>query len=518
LETVLVTEKQYRIALELCKAGNEVDVAEVARRLNAKPEDLMRDIAELETKGLLHKRVKQVELLELTSEGLTALNEGLPEERLYTNAFKCVGRSVEEFIDCVKSLGIDVDEAKIGLQYLLKGGCLGVVNGVVSVSSLSKCYEVIEAAGELRAWLRSIKETGVNPPVDLLQVLKRRRFIAVVQRNVVVVSPTQKLMKLLNSGFLQAAPLVTVVTPQLYLSGGLDRAIIKRFDLSITPPKRKVARLNAYLEFLDLVREAMVSMGFEEVKGPHVEMELWNFDVLFQPQDHPAREIHDTFFVSTPLEVKPPEHGIIERASAIHKRGWNYEWSVDRALRLVLRTQTTAVSARTIFERGDGEYRVFTIDRVFRPENLDAKHSMEFHQLDGIIVGRSVSFRELLAFFKEFSAALGIKEVWFKPGYFPFTEPSVEGFIKHPELGWMEVFPGGVLRPEVMEILGAKESRAIAWGIGIDRLAMAVLGINDIRNLFSKDLEFLEKLTSPQLEYFKKRTSAKEVKVVEYPY
>ncbi|MCS7128339.1 MAG: phenylalanine--tRNA ligase subunit alpha [Sulfolobales archaeon] len=515
---MLVTEKQYRIALELRKVDGEVDVIEVARRLSMKPEDLMRDIAELEAKGLLYKRVKQVEMLELTNEGLRVLKDGLPEERLYTNAFKCIGRSIGEFIDCIKSIGIDEDEAKIGLQYLLKGGCLGVVNGVIGVSSLSKCYEVIEAAGELRAWLKSIVEEGVNPPVDLLQILKRRRFITVVQRNIVTVSPTQKLVMLLGSGFLQAAPLVTVVTPQLYLSGGLEKAIIKRFDLSITPPKRKAARLNAYLEFLDLVRETMVSMGFEEVKGPHVEMELWNFDVLFQPQDHPAREIHDTFFVSTPLEVKPPEHSIIERTSMVHRKGWNYEWSIDRALRLVLRTQTTAVSARTIFERSSGEYRVFTIDRVFRPENLDAKHSMEFHQLDGIIVGRNVSFKELLAFFKEFSAALGIREVWFKPGYFPFTEPSVEGFIKHPELGWMEVFPGGVLRPEVMEILGAKESRAIAWGIGIDRLAMAVLGINDIRNLFSKDLEFLEKLTSPQLEYFKRGTSAKEVKVVEYPY
>ncbi len=518
MEMMLVTEKQYRIALELCKAGGEIDVTEVARRLNAKPEDLMRDIAELEAKGLLHRGVRQVELLELTSEGLKAFNEGLPEERLYTNAFKCIGKSIGEFIDCVKSLGIDADEARIGLQYLLKGGCLGVINGVVSVSSLSKCYEVMEAAGELRAWLKSIKEVGVNPPVDLLQVLKRRKFIAVVQRNIVAVSPTQKLVELLNNGFLQAAPLVTVVTPQLYLSGRLEKAIVKRFDLSISPPKRKVARLNAYLEFLNLVRETMVSMGFEEVKGPHVEMELWNFDALFQPQDHPAREIHDTFFVSTPLEVKPPERSIIERASAVHRRGWSYEWSVDRALRLVLRTQTTAVSARAIFERSNGEYRVFTIDRVFRPENLDAKHSMEFHQLDGIIVGCNVSFRELLAFFKEFSAALGIKEVWFKPGYFPFTEPSVEGFIKHPELGWIEVFPGGVLRPEVMEILGAKESRAIAWGIGIDRLAMAVLGINDIRNLFSKDLDFLEKQAFPQLEYFKRRTSAREVKVVEYPY
>jgi len=142
---------------------------------------------------------------------------------------------------------------------------------------------------------------------------------------------------------------------------------------------------------------------------------------------------------------------------------------------------------------------------------------MEFYQLDGIIVGKEVNFKHLLAFFKEFAAALGIREVWFKPGYFPFTEPSVEGFIKHPELGWIEVFPGGVFRPEVMEILGAPGVRAIAWGIGIDRLAMSVLGLNDIRDLFNKDLDFLRKMPSPKLPYFLTRTSSKDVKVVKIP-
>lgn len=142
---------------------------------------------------------------------------------------------------------------------------------------------------------------------------------------------------------------------------------------------------------------------------------------------------------------------------------------------------------------------------------------MEFYQLDGIIVGKNVTFKHLLAFFKEFAAALGIREVWFKPGYFPFTEPSVEGFIKHPSLGWIEVFPGGVFRPEVMEILGAPGVRAIAWGIGIDRLAMAVLGLDDIRDLFSKDLDFLQKLPTPILPYFISKTQASDVRVVSAP-
>jgi len=142
---------------------------------------------------------------------------------------------------------------------------------------------------------------------------------------------------------------------------------------------------------------------------------------------------------------------------------------------------------------------------------------MEFHQLDGVIVGKNVNFKHLLYFFKELAAALGIKEVWFKPGYFPFTEPSVEGYVKHPKLGWIEVFPGGMFRPEVMEILGAKGYNAAAWGIGVDRLAMVVLGVDDIRLLFARDLYTLREMRNPGLPFFTHKTSGRSVKVVPAP-
>jgi len=178
-------------------------------------------------------------------------------------------------------------------------------------------------------------------------------------------------------------------------------------------------------------------------------------------------------------------------------RGWGYKWDPMRALRLILRTQTTAVSARTLYARGEGEYMCFSLDRVFRPENLDAKHSMEFYQLEGIIVGRDVTFRHLLGFFHEIAKRLNLGEVKVKPAYFPFTEPSVEGFIKHPKLGWIEVFPGGMFRPEMLRALGLRGVNVAAWGIGIDRIAMTVLGVDDIRLLFAKDLTFLRNVPRP---------------------
>ncbi|WFO76402.1 phenylalanine--tRNA ligase subunit alpha [Desulfurococcaceae archaeon MEX13E-LK6-19] len=517
LEKITVTPRQYKIIEELVDKTDFVELSAVARKIGLRIEDLMRDLAELEAKELVVISRKTIEKIVLTDEAKFVLEKGFPEEIVYRAVEKCVGKRVDEFIDCVvRETGIDKEHATIGFQYLVKGKCLRVINGLVEYSSQQECVNIIENAGFLKSVLKNILAGGKASP-DIIKVLKRRKMVTVEKSSVVLVKPTDKLKNLWSKKAIEKAELVTVVTPELVEKGLFDKIMIKEFDLSVTPPRMRIARKNPYMEFLDLAREILVSMGFEEVKGPHVELEFWNFDALFQAQDHPAREIHDTFFLETSFRGKVVEE-LLERARRIHEKGWKYKWSVDKALTPVLRTQTTAVSARIIYERGPGEYRCFTIDRVFRPETLDAKHAMEFYQLDGIIVGKNVSFKDLLAFFREFAAALGIKEIWFKPGYFPFTEPSVEGFIKHPKLGWVEVFPGGVFRPEVMEILGAGSVRAVAWGIGIDRVAMTVLGIEDIRDLFSPDLDFLEKLRTPTLPYFLRKTSAQEVKVVKAPF
>lgn len=158
-----------------------------------------------------------------------------------------------------------------------------------------------------------------------------------------------------------------------------------------------------------------------------------------------------------------------------------------------MRSHTTAVSARTLYENRDKPAKYFTIDRNFRPDVIDTRHLMEFYQCEGIVIGENLTFRHLLGFLKEIAETIGIKEVKFKPGYFCFTEPSVEGFIKHPTLGWIECLPAGLMRPEVLRPLGVEKFQVLAWGLGIDRLAMAKLGIDDIRMLYSDDLEWLRK-------------------------
>jgi len=509
---VFLPPRQYSIVKALIAKG-EVRIDELSELLGYRPEDLMRDIAELEGKGLISVEKQVVKVPVPTSEALTYIERGMPEEQLYPAIDKCLGRSIPEFYECAKSLlNIPTEVISIGLQYHIRSRCIEVSNGVVSRVNREKCQELLEDARRLRDELVVIKESPVHTPrIDLL---KKRRLVELRDKTIIALKPTQRLLDLYKAGLIAEKEVLTVVKPSL--APVLEHYIIKEFDLSIEPPTPRKARKHPFMEFIDDLRDILVSMGFEEVKGPHVEAEFWNFDALFQAQDHPAREIHDTFFIKTDLKARIDPQ-LLERAKTVHESGWGYKWSPERALRLVLRSQTTAVSARAIYERGEGEYRVFTIDRNFRPENLDAKHSMEFHQLDGVIVGKNVNFKHLLYFFKELASALGVKEVWFKPGYFPFTEPSVEGYIRHPQLGWIEVFPGGVFRPEVMTILGAPNVKAIAWGIGVDRLAMTVLGLNDIRLLFARDLDILEGIKYNGLPFFKEKTSGRDVRVVEYP-
>lgn len=501
---ILVLDEKQKAVLDACASGSK-SLDEVASLLGQRREDLMRVVEELRTRGLLNVERRSVEMIELSEEGERYSASVLPEEKVGRALEQLRDVSFEELPARTKVLGIELseEEARIGLMHLARSGAVRVRDGAVVLTDPEALQRALREARRLREALVSIRAGG-TAPAELLDVLKRRKLVSARRVVELRLSLTDEARRLLEAGAIASSRVITALTSDVILSGEWRGAIFKEYDLSARPPRVYPGRKHPYLEFLDEVRGILVAMGFEEMRGPHVELEFWNFDALFQAQDHPAREIHDTFFLSYPTQGIVRDFESFERVRAVHEhggetgsKGWGYRWDPSRALRLVLRTQTTAVSARTLRARGDGEYRCFALDRVFRPENLDAKHSMEFYQLEGIIVSRSVTLRHLLGFFEELAKRLGLGPVRVKPAYFPFTEPSVEGFIKHPKLGWMEVFPGGMFRPEVLRPLGVRECNVAAWGIGIDRIAMASLGVDDIRLLFAPDLEFLRSWRPP---------------------
>ena len=242
-------------------------------------------------------------------------------------------------------------------------------------------------------------------------------------------------------------------------------------------------------------------MGFAEIGGPLVETDFWDMDALYMPQFHSARDIHQAYYIKEPTHGEVDE-AVLRKVKAAHEngadtgsKGWRYNFDVERTKRLLLRTQTTACSARKLASKDlkiPGKY--FAIAKNFRYDVIDATHLPDFFQTEGIIVEEGLNFRHLkgmlLEFAKEFAKTDHIR---IKPGYFPFTEPSCELFAKHPELGWIELGGAGIFRPELTKPLGV-DAPVIAWGLGIDRIGMFNMGIKDIRNLYSTDLAFLRNI------------------------
>lgn len=299
---------------------------------------------------------------------------------------------------------------------------------------------------------------------------------------------------------------VSQLTPEMLRDGSWRNVKFRAYNLQIPPPRSTGGRRHPYREFLDAVRRKLISFGFEEMRGSIVESEFWNNDALFMPQFHPARAIHDVYFVEGMPRAKDLPEPAASNVAAAHENGgqtgsigWRYGFDRDATRRLILRSQGTALSARQLGKNPNIPGKYFAIARCFRFDDVDATHAPDFFQIEGIVLGEEVHLRHLLGLMKLFGLEIArAEEMYFTPGYFPFTEPSVEAHMRHPKIGWMELGGGGIFRPEVTKPFGI-DVPVIAWGLGLDRMAMVALGIDDIRDLFSPDLDFLRSRKSPIL-------------------
>ena len=285
------------------------------------------------------------------------------------------------------------------------------------------------------------------------------------------------------------------LTPGILMGGTWRNRKFRKYDIAVRPPKLAYGRKHPYGLFLDFVRKKLIAMGFEEMEGRLVETEFWNNDALFMPQDHPAREVHDVYLIKEPKYSKELPRALVKRVAETHQSGWKtdstgwgYEFDKHRTSRFVLRSQGTPSSARMLASAPKVPGKYFAIARCFRYDQADSTHAPDFYQIEGIVISPEINFRHLLGLLKLFAIEIaGSGEVKFAPSYFPFTEPSVEVHFKHPKLGWMELGGAGIFRKEVTLPLGI-DIPVIAWGLGLDRMAMVALALNDIRDLFTSDL------------------------------
>lgn len=409
----------------------------------------------------------------LTKEGKNYLECGLPEKNL---------------VELLKSgpLGFDtaktkIDNFNIALQWAKKNGWVEVKDGKLVL----------------------IKHPGPTSEEDALRKIADGS-LEEVDPVILEKLAWRKLVKIEGKAVVEAKRLVgkevADLTPELIKTGLWKDVRFKPYNIKAIGEKIYPGKLHILTVFEQKVRRIYFDLGFTETEGPFVESGFWNFDALYQPQDHPARDLADTFYVKTPAEAKLPMK-YIPAVKATHENGWKtgslgwrYKWSEAVAKQNVMRTHDTAVSARslTMFKP---PFKTFCIGRVFRNETIDYKHLPEFVQVDGIVVDESVNFKNLLGYLKEFYARMGLKKIRFTPSYFPYTEMSTQIEVYFEDRKeWLELGGSGIFRPEVTEPLGIKEP-VLAWGLGFERPIMLQLGLNDIRNFYYRnDLKMLREV------------------------
>ena len=196
--------------------------------------------------------------------------------------------------------------------------------------------------------------------------------------------------------------------------------------------------------------------------GSIVQTSFWDLDALFVPQDHPSRDMQDTFYIKDPSFGRLPKE-LTKRVKEVHEsgwttgsKGWQYKWSVQIAKENLLRTHTTVLSAQTIakLKKEDLPVKYFSVGKVLRNETLSWKSLFEFIQVEGIVVDPNANFKHLKGYLKEFFAKMGFPDVRIRPAHFPYTEPSAEVDVWHPtKKEWVELGGSGLFRPEMVKPL-----------------------------------------------------------------
>ncbi len=345
---------------------------------------------------------------------------------------------------------------------------------------------------------------GLNVTAAIELLKPRKNVLNVKPRTDRYVALTDAGMSLLASG-VRGRARVTQLTPELLTDGKWREVELAPYDVTVSARKLYPGKEHAFQRTLDKVRRVFLELGFTETVSPWIESSFWDFDALFQPQDHPARDMQDTFYARRPDRCRLPDEDLVQRIKATHENGgetgstgWQYRWNRELAHKPVLRTHTTAATIRALAAHAKsapggpnapGKY--FVIGPVFRRETVDYKHLPVFHQVDGIIVDPHASLATLLGTLSAFYRKMGFPKIRFRPSFFPYTEPSAEVYLwlEH-RREWVEMGGTGLFRPEVRQPLGIS-NRVLAWGLGLERLAMMIHGLKSIGELYFATMPWL---------------------------
>lgn len=459
---------------------------------------VLRALEFLKNKGLAEAETKEKKIVDLGINGILYLKKGLPERRLLNELSEKKSISLSE----LSKIDLSENEAKIAVGVLRKKAMINIANGKVLLTA--KKEEITKKTFEenfLEKLPRSADELEPEEKFALKNLSERKDIVLTESKKDVSAKLTEKGKKIskmnLDNG------LIEQLTGKMIASEAWKGKKFRRFDVVSQVPRLNGGKRYFVNQATDYAKSIWLEMGFKEMTGNMAVTSFWNFDALFTAQDHPVREMQDTFFIKS-VKGKLPDKKLIEAVKDSHEgrvegsRGWQYKWDEEISKRVLLRTHTTCLSSQTlkkIAENKEFPAKYFALGKCFRNETVDWNHGFEFNQTEGIVIDENANFKQLLGYLKEFFRKMGYEKIRIRPSYFPYTEPSLEIDAFHPKLKkWIELGGAGMFRPEVTIPFFGRHVPVLAWGPGFDRIIREYFGIIDLREMYKNDISKLREM------------------------
>ena len=488
---------EKRVLLALGQIGDKATPEQIAQKGGFHElVQVMNASSWLQAKGMVRHEETMRVFIGLGKEGEAAIRDGLPERKVVKLLAEAGGGMMLPTLQ--KHPALAPGEINVATGWLKRKNLANIEKQpactMLTLTDFGKSggqtpdERVLAKLAHGETLESELDKEGLGLLLQRQNVVKRREEITRI------IHLTKKGQLLLEKG-IEVRPEVNELTTELVGSGKWRDVDVRPYDVTAFAPIATGGKKHPLRQIIDNIRQAFLEMGFTEIEGPTVRSAFWNMDALFTPQDHPARAMQDTFYLDAPRHGKLVD-AEVQKVKAVHETGgdtgslgWRNPWSRDVASQMLLRTHTTVDTIQYLARHPKPPVKVFSIDRVFRNEAIDATHLPEFHQVEGIVMEDGANLRQLIGVLKEFYAKMGFKDVTVRPSYYPYTEPSLDVAVWYNEK-WLELGGAGIFRREVTQPWGI-DAPVLAWGLGLERLAMLKLGLKDLRELYISDVEWL---------------------------
>ena len=477
---------------------------EIAKRTGLQKVEVMRALQWLQNKKIIRINQKFREEINLDENGLKYRANNLPER----NFLELIVHQQTSLGTIEKRWDLSKQELNISLGVLKSKQAIEIKKGkelIISITDIGR--NIYDGNYPEQEFLKKKFPINLYELKDLdkltLENLKKRNKIVKIDIIKIINAELTELGEKIVQHGIKDKDIVDRLTPSIIKSGTWKNKKLRSYDVKINVPNISGGKIHFVNQAIQYIKRIWLDMGFREMNGTLVQTSFWDLDVLFVPQDHPARDMQDTFYIKDPKYGKLPKD-LARKIKETHEngwttgsKGWNYKWSPSLATENLLRTHTTVLSAQTIakLKEEDLPAKFFSVGRVFRNETLSWKSLFEFIQVEGIVVAPNANFTHLKGYLKEFFAKMGFPDIRIRPAHFPYTEPSAEVDVLHPvKKQWVELGGAGIFRPEVVKPLLGKEVPVLAWGLGMERTIMEYYKIKDVRDVYKNDIRQLKEI------------------------